>query len=132
MGTLNDYPEYVLLLRNKKNISTLLLEQRKEKVSERFVMIKAREHHTIMGRILPQVQLQIKRDVVMILFLFLQKNICCVYLLEVPRLGEALLTSTHNICFCGKIKKNIRIFRLKSMPDLGYGHKRDSETWLLK
>ena len=35
-------------------------------------------------------------------FLFLHKNICCGYSLEAP--GEALLMSTHNICFCAEIR----------------------------
>ena len=36
------------------------------------------------------------------------ENICCGYSLEVPHLGtsgEALLMSTHNVCFCGEIRK---------------------------
>ena len=43
--------------------------------------------------------------------LFLHENICCGYSLEAPRrgasndLGEALLMSTHNICFHGEIRK---------------------------
>ena len=35
---------------------------------------------------------------VYIIFLFLLKNIDCGYSLE-PRLAEAVLTSTHNLCF---------------------------------
>ena len=36
-------------------------------------------------------------------FLFLDENICCGYTLE--GLAEALLMSTHNICFCQEIRK---------------------------
>ena len=36
-------------------------------------------------------------------FLFLHENNGCGYLLE--RLTEALLTSTHNICFYGEIRQ---------------------------
>ena len=37
---------------------------------------------------------------------FATKIIYCGYSLEAPRrLGEALLMSTHNICFCGEIRK---------------------------
>ena len=39
----------------------------------------------------------------MIVFLFLHENICCGYSLEVP--AKALLIGTHNICFCGIIRK---------------------------
>ena len=35
----------------------------------------------------------------------MSENICCGYSLEVPRLIEALLMSTHNICFHGEIRK---------------------------
>ena len=41
-----------------------------------------------------------------LLFLFLLKNIDCGYSLEL--LGEAVLTSTHNLCFEQKYEKNIR------------------------
>ena len=40
-------------------------------------------------------------------FLYLNGNICCGYSLEAPRLNEALLMSTHNICFRSDIRKNI-------------------------
>ena len=33
---------------------------------------------------------------------FLYKSICCGYLFELPRLVEAIQTSTHNICFVKK------------------------------
>ena len=36
------------------------------------------------------------------IFLFLYENMCCGYSLEVP---EALLMSTHNICFHTEIRK---------------------------
>ena len=36
-------------------------------------------------------------------FLFLHKNICCRYSVEATH--EVLLMSTHNICFCGEIRK---------------------------
>ena len=41
--------------------------------------------------------------------LFLLKNIDCRYSLE-PPYGEAVLTSTNNLCFEQKYEKNIRIF----------------------
>ena len=41
----------------------------------------------------------------LIFFLFLLQNIDCGYSLEPPRLAEALLTSTHNLCFGAKIRK---------------------------
>ena len=40
---------------------------------------------------------------VLILYLFLHTNICCGYTFETPI--EALLMSTHNICFRRKIRK---------------------------
>ena len=43
---------------------------------------------------------QIREGIHIYFFLFLHKNICCGYSLEA--LTEALLMSTHNICFCGK------------------------------
>ena len=36
---------------------------------------------------------------------FLHKNICCGYSLKC--FAEALLMNTHNICFCGEIKKTV-------------------------
>ena len=36
---------------------------------------------------------------VYLIFLFLLQNIDCGYTLEPPRLGEAVLTCTHNLCF---------------------------------
>ena len=44
-------------------------------------------------------QLQIRGGIQLIFFLFLHENICCGYSLEAP------LMSTHNICFCGEIRK---------------------------
>ena len=51
-------------------------------------------------------------------FIFQLRNIDCGYSLEPPRRGgsneypqsEAVLTSTHNLCFWAKICKNIRTF----------------------
>ena len=40
---------------------------------------------------------------VLIFFLFLHKNICCGYSLEVPRQGAS--NEYHNICFHGEIRK---------------------------
>ena len=51
----------------------------------------------------PLSQLQIRGGSHMIFFLFLHENICCGYSLK--RLGEALLMSTHNICFRAEIRK---------------------------
>ena len=50
---------------------------------------------------------------ILIFFLFLLQNIDCGYTLEPPRrggsnenrLGEAVLTSTNNLCFEAKIRK---------------------------
>ena len=39
------------------------------------------------------------------IFLILAQNIDCGYTLEPPRRGEAVLTSTHNLCFGAKIRK---------------------------
>ena len=36
------------------------------------------------------------------IFLIFAQNIDCGYTLEPPRLGEAVLTSTHNLCFGAK------------------------------
>ena len=53
----------------------------------------------------------VKREYIMIIpgyfFLFLHKNMCCGYSLEAPRLAEALVMSTHNICFYGELEKII-------------------------
>ena len=38
-------------------------------------------------------------------FLIFAQNIDCGYKLEPPRRGEAVLTSTHNLCFGAKIRK---------------------------
>ena len=38
-------------------------------------------------------------------FLIFAQNIDCGYTLEPPRRGEAVLTSTHNLCFGAKIRK---------------------------
>ena len=38
-------------------------------------------------------------------FLIFDQNIDCGYTLEPPRRGEAVLTSTHNLCFGAKIRK---------------------------
>ena len=46
----------------------------------------------------------------------LHKMICCRYSLELPR--EAILMSTHNICFYGEISKIILKFILKYPPYL--------------
>ena len=44
-------------------------------------------------------------------FLFLLKNIDCGYLLELPRFViEAILTSTHNLCFEWKYEKYQNVF----------------------
>ena len=45
---------------------------------------------------------------VYIIFLTSAQNIDCGYLLELPR--EAVLTSTHNLCFEQKYEKNIGLF----------------------
>ena len=42
---------------------------------------------------------------VYIIFLISAQNIDCGYSLEPPRLGEAVLTSTHNLCFERKNEK---------------------------
>ena len=42
------------------------------------------------------------------IFLIFAQNIDCWYTLEPPQLSEAVLTSTHNLCFVAKIRK-IRI-----------------------
>ena len=47
---------------------------------------------------------------VYIIFLFLLKNIDCVYSLEPPRRGGAVLTSTHNLCFEQKYEKYQNFF----------------------
>ena len=39
------------------------------------------------------------------IFLIFAQNIDCGYTLEPPRRGEAVLTSTHNLCFGAKIRK---------------------------
>ena len=39
------------------------------------------------------------------MFLIFAQNIDCGYTLEPPRLSEAVLTSTHNLCFGAKIRK---------------------------
>ena len=39
------------------------------------------------------------------IFLIFAQNIDCGYTLEPPRLNEAVLTSTHNLCFGAKIRK---------------------------
>ena len=44
-------------------------------------------------------------------FLFLLQNIDCGYSLEPPQ--QAVLTSTHNLCFGAKIRKNIKLFLQK-------------------
>ena len=38
-------------------------------------------------------------------FLFFAQSIDCGYKLEPPRRGEAVLTSTHNLCFGAKIRR---------------------------
>ena len=48
-------------------------------------------------------------------FLFLLKNIHCVYSLE--RLGEAVLTVTHNLCFEQKYEK-YQNFYLKKFGEI--------------
>ena len=40
------------------------------------------------------------------IFLIFAQNIDCGYSLEPPRVIEAVLTSTHNLCFRAKIRKN--------------------------
>ena len=45
----------------------------------------------------------------LLFFLFRCVNICCGYLLVVPR-GSASYKCTQNICFNGEIRKNINIF----------------------
>ena len=50
-----------------------------------------------------------KRGIHIIFFLFLHENICCGT--HQKRLGEALLMNTHNICFCGEIRKISAFFR---------------------
>ena len=45
----------------------------------------------------------------------LEENICCGYSLEVPHLTEALLMSTHNICFPREIRKIICGYPLLSV-----------------
>ena len=54
-----------------------------------------------------------KRGIHIIVFLFPYENICCGYSLEVPRLGEALLMSTHNIHFHGEIRKKYQFFLIE-------------------
>ena len=49
-------------------------------------------------------------------FLFLHENICCGYSLEVPWWGTS--KSTHNICFCGEIRKMFTWYPLGSRPIL--------------
>ena len=44
----------------------------------------------------------------LIFFLFLHKNIHCGT--HWKRLAEVLLMSTHNKCFCGEIRKKIKLF----------------------
>ena len=39
------------------------------------------------------------------IFLIFAQNIDCGYTLEPPHLAEAVLTSTHNLCFGAKIRK---------------------------
>ena len=39
------------------------------------------------------------------IFLIFAQNIDCGYTLEPPRLAEAVLTSTHTLCFGAKIRK---------------------------
>ena len=41
----------------------------------------------------------------MIFFFIFAQNIDCRYTLELPRLGEAILTSTFNLCFGTKLRK---------------------------
>ena len=70
--------------------------------------------------------LQIRGDIHIIFFLFLHENICCGYSLEAPRWGasnsttiyvfEALLMSTHNICFRGEIRQISAFFQWKKHP----------------
>ena len=47
---------------------------------------------------------------VYLFFLFLLQNIDCGYTLEPPRLAEAVLTCTHNLCFGAKIRKISKFF----------------------
>ena len=49
----------------------------------------------------------------MLFFLFRLKNIDCGYSLEPPRRGEAVLTSTHDLCFEQEYEK-YQIFYLKT------------------
>ena len=41
------------------------------------------------------------------IFLIFSQNIDCGYMLEPPHRGEAVLTSTHNLCFGAKIRKKV-------------------------
>ena len=52
----------------------------------------------------------------MIVFLFLNKSICCGYSSEAPRRGAS--NEYHKIYFCLRNKKDIGIFQMKKAPYL--------------
>ena len=54
---------------------------------------------------------------VCIIFLISAQNIDCGYSLEPPRLAEAVLTSTHNLCF-GQIYEKYQNFLSENFPFL--------------
>ena len=65
-------------------------------------------------------------------FLFLHKNVCCDTPLK--HLTEALLMSTHNICFCGEIRKILTWYPLIFRPMLnncGYSLEHLIDTLLM-
>ena len=60
-------------------------------------------------------QLKIRGGIHILFFLFLHENICCGYSSHVGmHLGEALLMSTCDICFCGEIRKISAFFGWKN------------------
>ena len=66
--------------------------------SSQFMLNYEKKAYSNILKILPpkNENFQIK---ILIFFKFLLKNIDCGYSLEPPRLAEAVLTSTHNLCF---------------------------------
>ena len=43
---------------------------------------------------------------ILFIYFFFYRSICCGYSFELPRLVEAIQTSTHNICFYKEVDKS--------------------------
>ena len=106
------------LLKNQQLFWGYSIEQPHPKhilwISERWSTRSASLHniHSICQKKTPSLQIGcFFKQKVMVFFLCLHKNVCCGFSLEAP-LSEALLMSTHNICFHGETREILMLIPL--------------------